>query len=109
MMKKFVFLFLFTSMANAAPFIVSDSYPATDPLPDTCSYQDGTAAIVTAPAVKDATGTYCKFDIASSAVGAHSLQVWATSNVWGASAKVPFTYTRPAQLRAPANIGLVAQ
>jgi hypothetical protein len=79
--------------AQAGPFLVSDPYPASGAQPDSCSYQEGTAAAVVVPVAKDAAGLpYCRFDLAGVTRAAHSYQVRAL-NAWGQSDPVPFAFS----------------
>ena len=84
-------LLFFAGSAMASPFIVSD--PDTSGAADQCVYQEGTSAAVSTPLVNGG----CKIDLASVTPGQHNLQVWFRSSLWGVdSAKVPFSYARPA-------------
>lgn len=103
-----VLLFLCTPVF-AAPFIVSDPDPTG--ASDVCTYQEGTAAPVSAPTVAIPPSNLvasCKFDASVFTVGTHNLQVWFSSTKWGVtSGKVPFSFTRPsATATGPANLQL---
>lgn len=81
--------------AQAAPFLVSDPWPASGAQPTSCVYQEGTAAEVASPIVRvSATDTrvYCRWDQANITRAAHTYQVWAR-NQWDKSTKVPFVYS----------------
>lgn len=96
------FCIAFVSHAHAAPFIVSDPDPTG--ASDKCFYQEGVAAAVGTPVV--AAG--CKIDASAFPVGAHSLQVWFSSTLWGVtSVKANFSFTRPsATATGPTNLQL---
>lgn len=97
-------LSLLPSVVHAAPFLRCDA--VTDLSIDAFVYQEGSSPAVSTPLVNGA----CKADMAGVSVGAHTLQTWFTSSLWGsASAKVPFTFTRPAAIpTGPANL-LISQ
>lgn len=93
----------------AAPFLVSDPYPATGPQPDQFLVTVGTAAPVTVPATKNADGTaYLKWDVGSIGTGPKTVTAKA-KNAWGESAaSAPFSFTAGAP-GAAAGLRLVAQ
>ena len=109
-MKRFLAMLAIPMAANAAPFLVSDPYPAAGPQPAsfTCAF-DGKAGTVLAPA-KDANGlNIMKFDLSSLSFGPHTSVCFATdgAGVNTASVSTPFDTSAFAPLAAPANIHVV--
>jgi len=107
-MKKYLFLvavvlafFAFNLEVQAAPFVISDAYPAGDTQPDGFSVVVDTQPVVDSPAdVVTATTKRFKFDVGGVTAGSHTLKVKAYKQdaVWGRleSAEVNFTFPRPA-------------
>ena len=79
----------FVGYASATPFLVCDPYPVTGPQPTSfsCAFDNG-ALVSFPPAVNTDGSVQIHYDIASLAVGAHSVQCSA-SNVYGSSALSP--------------------
>jgi hypothetical protein len=94
-MKKISMLFalLSASAAQAAPFLVCDSYPANAIQPDSFVVKVSGLPDVTVPAVKDKNGlNYLRYDVAALS-GQKTITVHA-KNAWGISAaSAPFTVT----------------
>ena len=91
MRLTFLAILMIPSLAWASPFLVSD--PDVTGAADKCVYQEGSSEPVATPLVQGA----CKIDLAQVSAGQHDLQVWFSSSLWGVdSAKVPFSYSRPA-------------
>lgn len=84
---------LLATPAMAAPYLVSDSYPASAIQPDSFVVNVSGNPAVTVPAVKDANGLYyLRYDVAALS-GQKTITVQA-KNAWGVSAaSVPFTVT----------------
>lgn len=102
-MKNLLLLLLLPMSVNAAPFLTSD--PVTAGTADTCVYQEGTVVTRT-PLVNNA----CHADLSAVTVGTHALTVWFENGPWGASATVPFSFSRPtAGGTGPANLGISKQ
>jgi len=106
-------LYSFTTVATAAPFLVSD--PLATGVTQCGIYLDA-AAKVTSPVGTDASGLpICKYDLASVSVGSHTVKATAISidPVWGnqeSAQSLPFAFSRPAaSVTAPTNIKLVPQ
>jgi hypothetical protein len=79
---------------SAAPYLVSDPWPADAAQPELCVYQEGQIQI-SAPVSKDITGAArCMIDLGSVAAGTHNLQVWAWSASALSSPPVKFTFSR---------------
>ena len=100
-MKTLFILGLLSPMAMAAPFIVSDPYPATAVQPQTCQMDlDGAVKPAVAVAKNASNLAYCKFDITGITAGSHTVKAKALASdpVWGALESVwsvPFTFTKP--------------
>jgi hypothetical protein len=94
------------SVAQAAPFLVSDPDPTG--AADLCTYKDGSAAAVDTPVVKNAAGLpFCHIDLGPAAAGMHTVTVAFKSTLWGvSSATTPFSFTKPSALTAPANMSI---
>ncbi len=93
----------------AAPFLVCDPYPATDPQPSSFLVTVGTAAPVEVPATKNPDGSVIlKWDLATVGTGAKVVKARAKS-VWGESVDTaPFSFTAGMPI-PPGNIGLSAK
>jgi len=91
--KLTLLLAMVASSANAAPFLVSDSYPLIAIQPDSFIVNVSGNPAVTVPAVKDNDGLYyLKYDVAALS-GQRTITVQA-KNAWGvSSASAPFTVT----------------
>lgn len=93
----------------AAPFVSSD--PTAQAVTH-CGIVMDAAAKVVVPVFTDATGKYCKFDIASVAVGSHTVKATFINQdpVWGAlesALSAPFLFVRPAiPTAAPTGLGV---
>jgi hypothetical protein len=106
-MKTFLTIFLCLVSFNvyAAPFVVSDAYPAANTQPDgfLCTLNSGAVQDVVADVVTSTTKRL-KFDAVNAVSGSNTLKVKAYKNdaVWGRleSTEVNFTFPRPA---APAG------
>lgn len=101
---KWFFSVLFCLVAFnawAAPFVVSDAYPAGDTQPDgfLCTLNTGAVQDVVADVVTSTTKRL-KFDAVNAVSGSNTVKVKAYKNdaVWGRleSAEVNFTFPRPA-------------
>jgi hypothetical protein len=94
-------------VAESAPFIISDPWPATSVKPDTCQISyDGSSTFVTWGVVSQSDGSvFCKMDIAALSTGSHTSQVKAC-NAAGCSTLVPFTFIKAGLPVAPANLRL---
>lgn len=100
--------------AQAAPFIVSDPYPAaSQPQPTHCGFFMDATAKQTVPVAKNEKGqVYCKLDIANLAVGSHTVtatHIVTGDKVWGnveSPKSAPYTFTRPGPAGAPTGLTL---
>jgi hypothetical protein len=96
-----IFLCLFAFNAYAAPFVVSDAYPAADTQPDgfLCTLNTGAVQDVVADVVTPTTKRL-KYDAVGAISGSNTLKIKAYKNdaLWGRleSAEVNFTFPRPA-------------
>ena len=108
-MKLYATLALMLICLNsyAGPFLV------TDPLPvgvTQCGMYLDSGSVVRFPVVMTSpTIGICKIDLASVAIGSHTVQLTAISNdpLWGESAKSsPLAFARPAASAAPSGLGL---
>ncbi len=103
------FLLVFPLQLLAAPFLTTD--PTTQAVTH-CGIVMGTSAKVVVPVFSDATGKYCKFDIATIAVGSHTAKASFINQdpVWGtleSAFSAPFTFVRPAiPAVAPTGLGV---
>lgn len=109
-------IMLYASIADAAPFIVSDPFPATAPggtayaVPTHCSFKLDSAAATDIPVGKDAANKdICKIDISAVTVGTHTAVVKTVriDPVWGRLESPPapnFTFARPAATPTPAGM-----
>jgi hypothetical protein len=108
-MKYLLALLLGLSMGSeAAPYIISDPWPATSIKPETCQIAyDGSTTFVTWGVVSQSDGSvFCKMDIASLTVGSHTSQVKACSATAGCSSTVPFSFSKVGTPSPPANLRL---
>jgi hypothetical protein len=95
----------FPAGAHAAPYLVTDP---VDDNADACVYQVGTAAPQIFPVVTEQGKRLCKIDLANAAEGTNNITLRVRNTLWGKeSASVPFSFTRPATVSAPANMRLV--
>lgn len=110
-MKILLVLLLFLcTPVFAAPFVVAD---VTDPKADTCVW-DGTGFgplvnAVVVDAVRGAVATanrICLRDVAGALVGSNNISIMSrdSTNVWGDSVIVPFTFARSAPGAAPTGM-----
>jgi len=104
---KYIILFLAgISVANAAPFVVSD---ATTQTITGCKIQIDTAATFDSPAVNKA----CHVDVSNVSVGSHTIKAafYNIDPVWGRGESVfssPLSFTRTSAITtAPSNLSLV--
>lgn len=100
-----VLVFVLAAPCYAAPFLISDPWPASDAQPDACTAVEGGVQIPltlidAAPGSKQ-----LKHDVGAVANGAHSWTI-SCSNAFGASASVPFVFAAGAP-GAPAGLRLV--
>ena len=104
-MKTIFAAFIFVVTLALAIAVYAAPYLVSDPQSGVTSYQltGWTPATVSA----QADGSL-RMDVATAAIGTTSLTIQAC-NVWGCSVSVPFAFTRPAALNAPAGIKLVAE
>ena len=99
-MKRLVLLalLLLPGLAWSAPFLICDPPPAADQI---TRYEIAIgSATVSTPAP-------LHYDLTSVPAGAHTWQIKACS-LWECSAAVPFAFTRPGKVGAPAGFGIVA-
>ena len=83
-----VLLCALAECSNAAPFLVSDPYPAAGPKPDSFSCALDSGALISIPSTVNADGTVIlHYDLAAIGNGAHTAQCSATSTLWGSSAQ----------------------
>lgn len=97
-----------TTTVEAAPFLVSDPYPASGPQPDSFTVQVNAGAPTVVTPLTDASGNKSlKFDLGSVAipVGSFSVTVTANSSLWGSSSPANFTGTKSVP-GAPGNLRL---
>jgi hypothetical protein len=95
--------------ANAAPFLVSDPWPAEAAQPDTCGYTEPPSSWVHPLAIlTDTNGLkYIKQDMAGIPSGSHTISIVCNNDLWGlASAPVNFTFSASAPA-SPAGLRLV--
>ena len=97
--KKLVLLMMLPAMVNAAPYLVTDSWPTTGQQPTSCLYRSNTFGPLETPVAKKSDGSYyCLFDLAFIDRGDTYFKMWA-KNSSGESARVPFhvqcTYVSP--------------
>lgn len=95
--------------AQAAPFLVSDPYPADKPQPDTfLIFISASTTPVTSTPVKAADGSVSlKYDLAAIGSGPKTVKVRA-KNAWGESADTaPFAFTAGSPM-VPGGLGLSA-
>ena len=97
--KKLVLLMMLPAMVNAAPYLVTDSWPTTGQQPTSCLYRSNTFGPLETPVIKKSDGSvYCAFDLALIDRGDTYFKMWAR-NSSGESARVPFhvqcTYAGP--------------
>jgi hypothetical protein len=99
----------------AAPFLVSDYYPASDAanLPDGFTITYGSTTITGAATIQSnvAGDKRVYWDLGPLSPGTYNLSVKATKAdaIWGAleSTSVPFVFTKPAStLKSPVNINI---
>ena len=108
-----ILLMVWASRSMAAPFAVSDPYPAAStPKPTHCGVYLDTAAKVEIPVTVDATGTYCKIDLSAWTVGTHTLKATHIIKNTGWSDvesgySGPLVQSRPGIPSAPSGITLV--
>src|SRR5512147_3260936 len=106
-MPRLLALALFLpTFAVAAPFLVSDPWPATDPQPDACSYTEPPSSTPRPLAlnVNTAGQKFIRSDLAGTTNGAHTFVITCSNALWGlASAPVNFTFTAAAPT-APAGL-----
>jgi hypothetical protein len=105
-MKKLLLLMLVSPSVLAAPFLITDPVDANA---DRCVYTVKGGTPQEFPVTVDPTlGRICKVDLASAPTGTNDITLAVKSSVWGtASANVPFAFTRPATVTAPANTRIV--
>lgn len=114
MKKYFAVLFCalaLPGLAVAAPFVVSDPYPASGVQPDGFAVSVDGGAVVESPAQAVTGGVRMYFDIGGLPAGSHTITVRAYKNYqepWTRKESDPvnFTFTVPAAPSAPAGIGL---
>lgn len=106
-------LLLVASGAQAQPFLTSDPYPASStPKPTHCGVYLDTAAKAEFTVVADASGTYCKVDLASVGTGSHTVKLSyiVKDATWGSlegPLSSPFAFVRlPGPGSAPTGLGL---
>lgn len=110
MTKWWLLIGMVAADASAAPFLTSDPV-SISPLPTHCGLYLDAAAKVEAAVVKDSTGTYCKFDIASVGVGAHTAKAThiVKDAIWGtleSGYSNTVNFTKPGAPAAPGGFGL---
>lgn len=106
-----IFLCLFAANVYAAPFVVSDPYPATATQPDGFTVSVDGGPVVESPADPVTASTVrFKFDVGSVTSGNHTMRVKAYKDnaVWGRqeSVEAVFTFTKPAVPAAPGGLQL---
>jgi len=100
----------FIANARAAPFLVSDPYPASGPLPDAFSCQlDNGALVSSVPAVAADNSKSLLLDVGPMGItnGSHTFKCSAVSSLWGSSAITNFPFVRGVP-SAPSGLGLRA-
>ena len=107
------FLFWAAGPAEAAPFAASDPVAGGATAPTHCGLYLDAAAKVEVPVQTDASGVFCKFDMAAVSVGAHTVKATFIRNdpIWGTLEGVqsaPLTFTRPGVPAIPAGLILRA-
>ena len=98
-----------TTTVEAAPFLVSDPYPASGPQPDSFTVQVGAGAPTVVAPLSDASGNKSlKFDLGplNLPAGSFTVKVTANSSLWGSSAAANFTGSKSVP-GAPGNLQLV--
>jgi hypothetical protein len=100
---------------SAAPFLVSDPYPAAgSPKPTHCGIYLDSGAKIEVAVTSDTSGVYCKYDATSVAIGAHVATAThiVKDPAWGNLESVKsnaVNFTRPGPPSAPAGFGLDVQ
>jgi hypothetical protein len=103
---------LASSMAEAAPFLVADPYPAAStPKPTHCGIYLDTGAKIEVAITSSTDGPYCKYDLTAIAAGAHVAKAThiLKDPTWGTQESTfsnTINFTRPAAPPAPAGLGL---
>ena len=87
---KYILLFLFPSIAIAAPFLYSDPEATGNAV--ACVYTSGGS---TQPISTPLVDGGCKIDVKDAAVGTTNIQVWFVDLWGGESEKIPFDLKRP--------------
>lgn len=104
-------LLLFSSGAACAdPFLTCDPYASGTPQPDSFAVKLDSGALVTVPAVVNATGgKVLMYDLGPLGItnGAHTIAVTAVSSSWGSSTASNFPFVKAAPA-APTGLRLVA-
>jgi hypothetical protein len=100
-----VIMVLLPGLVFASPFLISDPNTAlTDPVSIPCYIVTGPVLAGTYPAQADGS---CKIDLYQCPVGGpYTIQVKG-STLWGGSASVPFTFSRPSLPGVPGNLKLI--
>lgn len=81
-------LLFFSLSVSAAPFLVSDPWPAAGPQPDSCKAMEGSTSIPLT--LVGTTSKSIKHDV-SGIVGKHDWDI-TCYNIWGNSVTVPFSF-----------------
>lgn len=101
-----VLVFMLAAPCYAAPFLISDPWPASDPQPATCTAAVESGAPIPLTLIDAAPGSkQLKHDVGGVAKGAHNWTI-SCANAFGASASVPFAFAAGAP-GAPAGLRLV--
>lgn len=105
-----ILLSILSCAVAAAPFLTSDPV-SSSPLPTHCGLYLDTSAKLEAAVTKDSSGTYCKFDIASVSVGAHTAKAThiVRDSIWGtleSGYSNTVNFTKPGAPAAPGGFGL---
>ena len=107
----FSLILAFSTIAESAPFLVCDPYPASgqQPIAFILIFDNGTPMEVGIQTNADG-GVQLHYDLSSLAVGAHTV-VAQSKTLWGVSASsVPLSFVKPATVpAAPTTLQLKAQ
>ena len=107
----FFALTLLPALAVAAPFVVSDPYPAAStPKPTICTvYIDSDKGVDSAVAVDSAGNPFCHYDISGVGAGSHAAKATFSivDPIWGSltsGMSNTVNFAKPVAPTAPANI-----
>lgn len=106
-------LSLSNQIAQAAPFVRADNYPAAStPKPTHCGVLLDSAPKVQIPITSEAGNIYCKYDLSGVSNGNHSIKMThiLIDQIWGtleSAESNPLAFVKPAQPSLPAGLQLI--